>query len=104
MVWTLFVLDFDGSNFIVNPTENEMGKCPEVYLIPLNKQLQVESAAYMAGQIFLKNNSKYDSVSDIFEGLLDRAEIPFKYVGDIKLTYKERAVDYLPDYIPREIV
>lgn len=41
---------------------------------------------------------------NLFEELCEQNGIKVKLVGDIDLTFGERQVDYLADYIPREIV
>lgn len=50
MVWTLFVLDFDGT--YDNEEPDSAGVQPSVYLIPLDRQRDVEHYAAMASQDF----------------------------------------------------
>lgn len=103
MVWTLFVLDFDGTYSL--EAEDEPGVQPMVYLIPENKIVETQKCAFDAGMKF-GYNDELDSgcIGDYFEEFMNEQEIPFKEVGNIDLTFGERQVDYLADYIPREIV
>lgn len=103
-VWTFFVLDMDATYSIEE--ENSTGVVPSVYLIPLERQLEVESLALKASEDFLKDteNDYCFCIGDYFEGYLKERNIPFKYVGDVDLTFGERQVDYLADYIPRAVV
>lgn len=101
MIRTLFVLDMDAT--YDNEVPDSLGVPPSVYLIPVNKQIEVEHFAVAASLIFQQTNTD-ECIGDIFEGLLKRSEIPFQYVGSIDITFEERQVDYLVDYIPREIV
>ena len=49
-MWTLFVLDFDGTYDNEEPDSD--GVQPLVYLIPLDRQKDVEHCAAMASQDF----------------------------------------------------
>lgn len=49
MMWTLFVLDFDGT--YNNEYKEGYGARPEVYQIPLDRQREVESLAGEATSI-----------------------------------------------------
>lgn len=49
MMWTLFVLDFDGT--YNNEYKEDCGARPEVYQIPLDRQREVESLAGEATSI-----------------------------------------------------
>ncbi len=104
IVWTFFVLDFDGIYDNVEPDSD--GVQPIVYLIPLERQKDVEHYAIMATKDFYsKDNKKLGlSITDYFEKWLYNNGCDFKVVGMIDLTFGERQVDYLADYIPREIV
>lgn len=104
IVWTFFVLDFDGT--YSNELPDIEGVQPSVYLIPLDEQKNVEAFARIACSAFhSEENQESDmSIGDYFEELLKNNGIKFKYVGSIDLTFGERQVDYLADYIPREIV
>lgn len=103
-VWTMFVLDVDATYNCEE--EDGLGVGPSVYLIPLEKQLEVEALAFKASRNFMKDteNDYCFCIGDYFEGYLEEANIPFKYVGDVDLTFGERQVDYLADYIPRAVV
>ena len=103
MVWTLFVLDFDGTY------DNEESDCkekkPTVYLIPMDRQRDVEYYARMAHNDFHTNKNVEEwTIADCFEEWMENNNCDFKVVGKIDLTFGERHVDYLADYIPREIV
>lgn len=104
MVWTLFVLDMDGT--YNNEEPDSVGVSPFVYLIPLDRQRDVEHYAAMASQDFLseENNKLGLCIGDYFEEWMNNNGVEFKPVGSIDLTFGERQVDYLADYIPREIV
>lgn len=102
-VWTLFVLDFDGTYSC--EANDEPGVTPSVYLIPEDKIVETQKCACNAGQKF-GNNNEFNSlcIGDYFEEFLKAQEIPFKFIGSIDLTFGERQIDYLADYIPREVV
>lgn len=104
MVWTLFVVDFDGTydNEEMDCTENQ----PTVYLIPLDRQRDVEHYARMAHDNFHseENDCLGLTITEYFEELMGNNNCDFKVVGKIDLTFGERQVDYLADYIPREVV
>lgn len=103
MVWTLFVLDFDGTYSL--EMEDDFGVTPTVYLIPDDKIVETQKCAFDAGMKF-SYNDELDSgcIGDYFAEFMEEQEIPFKEIGNIDLTFGERQVDYLADYIPREIV
>lgn len=104
IVWTFFVLDFDGT--YDNEKWNLQGVQPLVYLIPLDRQRDVEHYAMMAAQDFhSKDNRELGLlITDYFEEWMSNNNCDFKLIGTIDLTFEERQVDYLADYIPREIV
>lgn len=104
MVWTLFVLNMDGTYDIED--FDSPGVQPVVYLIPLDKQKDVEHYAAMAFQDFHseENGELGLGIGDYFEEWMNNNGIDFRLVGNIDLTFGERQVDYLADYIPREIV
>lgn len=103
MIWTFFVLDFDGTYSLER--EDGFGVKPMVYLIPEDRIVDVQKCAFDAGMKFSYNNElDSDCIGDYFTEFMKEQEIPFKEVGNIELTFGERQVDYLVDYIPREIV
>lgn len=104
MLWTFFVLDFDGT--YDNEKPDSIGVQPFVYLIPLEEQRSVEMYAMEAHKDFhSEENQKLGlTISNYFEEWMANNGIEFKPVGSIDLTFGERQVDYLADYIPREIV
>lgn len=102
MMWTLFVLDFDGT--YNNEYKEGYGARPEVYQIPLDRQREVESLAGEATRIFHSSGYLQEPIGDTFKGLLEINNIKYHYVGELKIRFGERQMDYLADYIPREIV
>lgn len=103
MVWTLFVLDLDRTYDMEDDFSN--GVQPLVYLIPLDRQRDVEHYARMAHNDFYTNKNVEEwAIADCFEEWMENNNCDFKVVGKIDLTFGERQVDYLADYIPREIV
>lgn len=101
MMYTLLVIDFDVT-YDMEP-EDEFGVEPAVYLIPLNKQKEVEKTAEKARDIFYETNSG-STILDIFERLLNKKGVKYQYIGDLKITFGERQTDYLPDYLPKVVV
>lgn len=102
MLWTLFVLDFDVT--YNNEDWDSSGVQPSVYLIPLKDQREVERCTVMAGEVFANDKETCLCIGDYFERFLDSSNISYRLVGNIDLTFGERQVDYLVDYIPRESV
>ncbi len=102
MMWTLFVLDFDGT--YNHEYKESYGVRPKVYQIPLDRQREIESLAREASKKFNSCTDACEPIGDIFKGLLEDNGIKCHYVGDLKIRFKERQEDYLADYIPREIV
>ena len=100
-MYTLLVIDFDVT-YDMEP-EDEFGVEPAVYLIPLNKQKEVEKTAEKARDIFYETNSG-STILDIFERLLNKKGVKYQYIGDLKITFGERQTDYLPDYLPKVVV
>lgn len=104
IVWTLFVLDLDGT--YDHEELDSIGVAPSVYLIPLDRQKDVEHYAEMAGRDFhsAENLGSDFCIGDYFEERMADNGVDFQHIGDINLTFGERQTDYLADYIPREIV
>lgn len=102
MMWTLFVLDFDGT--YNNEYKEGYGVRPEVYQVPLDRQREVESFAGEATIRFHFSSDLQEPIGDIFKGLLEEHGIKYHYVGNLKIRFGERQENYLADYIPREIV
>lgn len=101
MVWTLFVLDMDGTYSSEN--QDSVGVQPFVYLIPLDKQEEVENYAVMAGRDF-HSLEKGFGIGDYFEEYMRSNSVEFKPVGSIDLTFGERHTYYLDKRIPGQIV
>ena len=103
MIRTLFILDFDGT--YDNEDENDYGVEPSVYLIPLDRQLDVERIAYAASKEFNENADGSDMcIGDLFEEELKSKGIEFQQVGSLHIPYYERETDYIADYIPIAVV
>lgn len=103
MIRTLFVLDFDGT--YDNEEEGGYGVTPSVYLIPLDKQIEVERIAYAASKEFNENvDESGECIGDLFERRLKSKGIEFQLVGGLDIPFEERETDYLADYIPIAIV
>ena len=104
MVWTLFILDMDVT--YDNEDEDSVGVQPLVYLVPLDRIKDVEHYAREAHNDFHSDENVELGlcIGDYFEEWLGNNGVDFKPVGSIDLTFGERQVNYLADYIPREIV
>ena len=103
MIRTLFVLDFDGT--YDNEEEGDYGVEPLVYLISLDKQIEVERIAYAASKEFNENADGSDMcIGDLFEAELEAKGIEFQQVGSLHIPFHERETDYLADYIPIAVV
>lgn len=103
MIRTLFVLDFDGT--YDNEDEESYGVEPLVYLIPLDRQIDVERIAYAASKEFNENADGSDMcIGDLFEQELEAKGIEFQQVGNLHIPFHERETDYLADYIPIAVV
>lgn len=100
MIWTLFVLDYDGTYSCER--EEYYGVRPSVYQIPLDRQKEVE--VKRASKEFHESEDVCESIGDIFEELLEENDIKYHCVGDLKIRFGDRQRDYLAEYIPREIV
>ena len=100
-MYTLLILDYDAT--YDNEPEDEFGVSPSVYLIPLDKQIKVESLANTAHDMFHSIDISV-TIGDIFEDLMKANGIKYQYVGSLEIPFGERQVDYLPDYLPRVLV
>lgn len=103
-VWTFFVLDFDKTYNMEEMDCTE--KQPTVYLIPLDREKDVEHYAIMAHDDFHSEENDYLglTITEYFEEWMENNDCDYKVVGKIDLTFGERQVDYLADYIPGAIV
>lgn len=103
MIRTLFILDFDGT--YDNEDEDSYGVEPLVYLIPFDKQIEVERIADAAHDKFHMNNDESDMcIGDLFEEGLEAQRIEFQQVGSLHIPFEERQEDYLAGYIPVAVV
>lgn len=103
-VWAFFVLDFDST--YDNEESDSNGVQPIVYLIPSNKERDVEHYARMAHNDFHsdENGELGLTITDYFEEWMENNSCDYRRVGTIDLTFGERQAKYLEDYIPMEIV
>lgn len=98
---TYFTLDFDGTYDNEEPDSN--GVEPLVYAVPQSRLEEVEHLATESGQEF--NDSDCDDcIGDIFEHKMIDAGITFQCIGSLNLSFAERQVDYLADYLPHVVV
>lgn len=102
MVYTILVLDFDGT-YNNEPIDGK-GVEPAVYLIEESSIRKAERLADTASRRFMEDIEGTDPIGEIFEALLEENHIRWSYVGSIDLSYGERQRDYLSDGIPRVIV
>ena len=103
MIRTLFVLDFDGT--YDNEYDEGYGVEPLVYLIPLDKQIEVERIADAAHNEFHTNDDESDMcIGDLFEEGLEAQGIEFQQVGSLHIPFKERQDEYLADHISIAVV
>ena len=103
-MYTFLIIDFDGI-YNMEPDDSYEVE-PLVYLIKEKDQLRAEQLARKAGGAF--NDTEGDDcgtpIADLFEKYMKTEEIFFQLIGELKITFGERQIDYLPDYIPRVIV
>lgn len=98
---TYFTLDFDGTYSIEEPDSN--GVQPLVYAVSQCRLEEVERLATESGKEF--NDSDTDEcIIDLFERKLIDAGIIFQLIGVLDLSFAERQVDYLADYLPHVVV
>lgn len=105
MIRTLFVLDFDGTYDFEE--EGSYGVEPLVYLIPLDKQIEVERIADAAHNEFHMNADRSDMcmcIGDLFEEGLRAQGIEFQQVGSLHIPFEERQDEYLTDHISIAVV
>lgn len=103
-MWTLFVLDFDGT--YDNDFEHSNETQPMVYLIPLDRQIDVEHYARKSHDDFhsLQNDEIKMTITEYFEEWMENNDCDYRKVGEIDLTFGERQGDYLADNISWDIV
>lgn len=103
-MYTLLVLDFDGT-YDMEPDDSYEVE-PLVYLIKEEDQLRSEQLARKASETFndIESNDRDTPIGDLFERYMEKENIFFQLIGELKIPFGERQIDYLPDYIPRVIV
>lgn len=98
---TYFTLDFDGTYDSEEP--DSIGVQPLVYAVPQSRLEEVERLATESGQEFNGSDTD-DCIGDIFERNLIDAGILFQCIGALDVSFEERQVDYLADYLLHVIV
>lgn len=103
-MYTFLVIDFDGT-YNMEP-EDSYEVQPLVYLIKEKDQLRAEQLARKASEAF--NDTEEDDwstpIGDLFERYMEKENIFFQLIGELKIPFGERQIDYLSDYLPRVIV
>lgn len=98
---TYFTLDFDGT--YDNEESDGNGVQPLVYAVPQSRLEVVERLATESWKGF--NDSDCDEcIGDIFEHKMIDAGITFQCIGVLDLSFEERQVDYLADYLSHVVV
>ena len=64
---------------------------------------EVERLATESGQDFNDSDTD-DCIGDIFERKMIDAGITFQCIGSLDLSFEERQMDYLADYLPHVVV
>lgn len=83
----------------------ELKAMMEKGLAAIDKKVTLDSLKKLYMQVEEDGTVKMcEPIGDIFKGLLEEHNIKYHYVGELKIRFGERQVDYLADYIPREIV
>lgn len=98
---TYFTLDFDGTYDNEEPESN--GVQPLVYAVPQSRLAEVERLATESGEEFNTSDTD-DCIGDIFEHKMIDAGITFQCIGVLDISFEERQVDYLADYLPHVVV
>lgn len=98
---TYFTLDFDGT--YDNEETDSNGVQPIVYAVPQCRLEEVERVAAESGKEFNDSDAD-DCILDLFERKLIDAGIIFQLIGVLDLSFAERQVDYLADYLPHVVV
>lgn len=98
---TYFTLDFDGTYDNEDPDSG--GVQPSVYAVPQRELETVERLAKEAGDEF-HDTDTCECIGDIFEHNMIEAGIAFQCIGNLDLSFEERQVDYLADYLPHVVV
>lgn len=103
-MYTFLVVDFDGTYNTEPDGSYEVE--PLVYLIKEEDQLRSEQLARKASETF--NDIESDDwdipIGDLFERYMEKEDIFFQLIGELKIPFGERQIDYLPDYLPRVVV
>lgn len=104
MKWMFFVLDFDKTYDMEDDFSD--GVQPLVYLIPTDRQRDVEHYAKMAHDDFHsdENGEIGLTITEYFEEWMENNDCDYRRVGEIDLTFGERQGDYLADNISWDIV
>lgn len=100
-VRTYFTMDFDDTYDNEEPDGN--GVQPSVYAVPLYRLEEVERLATESGEEFNASDSDV-CIGDIFERKLIDTGITFQCIGTLDISFEERQMDYLADYLPLMVV
>lgn len=103
-IYTFLILDFDGTYDMEPEDSYEME--PMVYLIKEKDQLKAEQLARKASKAFNDTEGEdWDTpIGELFEKYMEKENIFFQLIGELRIPFGERQTDYLPDYLPRVIV
>ena len=103
-IYTFLVLDFDGT-YDMEP-EDSYGMEPMVYLIKEKDQLKAWQLARKASEAFndIEGDDCGTPIGELFEEYMEKENIFFQLIGELRIPFGERQTDYLPDYLPRVIV
>lgn len=98
---TYLTLDFD-STYDNEEPDND-GVQPLIYAVPQSRLEEVERLATESGQGFNDSDTD-DCIGDIFERKMIDAGITFQCIGSLDLSFEERQMDYLADYLLHVVV
>lgn len=98
---TYLTLDFDGTYDNEEPDSN--GVQPLVYAVPQCRLEEIERLA-TESSIEFNDSDTDDYIGDIFECKMIDAGITFQCIGSLDLSFEERQMDYLADYLPHVVV
>lgn len=93
-MFKVLIIDFD--NMYGQEKDDEVGVAPSLYLIPEDKEQEVEQLCSKAYDDFMEQDESDMAILDIFEALLTAKSIRFQHVGNLdSLTFGERQTDYI---------
>ncbi len=93
-MFKVLIIDFD--NMYNQEKDSEVGIAPSLYLIPEDKEQEVEQTCSEAYDDFMRQDKSDMTILDIFEALLTSKGIRFQHVGNLdSLTFGERQACYI---------